>query len=77
MRFPLLKKLGLNEPTGDLQNLQPGIFTAMEYMIVVDDRARKSVEEGGFGYRGGATTLEGVCEVIRDWNLLQEGQSTA
>lgn len=57
--------------------MQPGIFTAMEYMIVVDDRARKSVEEGGFGYRGGATTLEGVCEVIRDWNLLQKGQSTA
>jgi len=76
LRFPALKRLGLEEPTGDMQSLQPGIFTAMLYMIVVDDQARKRMVEGGFGYRGGATSLEGICEMIRDWNMLHEGKST-
>ncbi|CAN8099537.1 unnamed protein product [Discula destructiva] len=72
MRFPVLKQLGLREPTGDLVSLQPAIFSAMVYVICVDDQARKSVEDGGFGYRGGVTTLEGVCELIRDWNRSRE-----
>lgn len=72
----MLKRWGLKEPTGDLQSLQPSIFTAVEYMITLDDQARKSVEEGGFGYRGGTNTLEGICEMIRDWNALHEGKST-
>lgn len=63
------------EPTGDLLSLQPTIFAAMQYMMCVDDQARKGVAEGGFGFRGGMTTLEGLCELIRDWNQLHRTEA--
>lgn len=72
-RVPFLARLGLREPRGAVRDLQPSIFTPAAFIMVVDEEARKSVEDGGIGYKGLFTTLEGVCEQIWRWNQEQEG----
>lgn len=70
-RFPFLTGLPFrfSELSGDLGLLQPAVFTsALSSCLCVDDAARRSVEDGGLGYVGSVTTLEGVCELIRTWN---------
>ncbi|KUI63091.1 Short-chain dehydrogenase/reductase family 42E member 1 [Cytospora mali] len=70
-RVPFLTRLGLSEPQGPIQSLQPAIWTPGAFVMVDDGAARRSVEEGGLGYKGVCTTLEGMCEQIRDWNRSQ------
>lgn len=72
-RAPFLTRLGLHEPRGPARDLQPPIFTPSAFIMVVDDEARKAVEDGGIGYKGLCTTLEGVCDQIWRWNQEQEG----
>ncbi|KAK4235519.1 hypothetical protein C8A03DRAFT_46367 [Achaetomium macrosporum] len=72
-RLPFLTKLGLREPSGPLNMLQPSVFSIAIHTLIDDSQARKSVAEGGIGYRGGCTTLEGVCEEILQWNREHEG----
>ncbi|KAK4145542.1 uncharacterized protein C8A04DRAFT_26799 [Dichotomopilus funicola] len=73
-RFPFLTKyFGLREPAGPIHMLQPSVFTVSIHTIIDDSEARKSVEDGGIGYRPGCETLEGVCEQILEWNRENEG----
>lgn len=74
-RAPFLTRLGLREPKGPARDLQPSIFTPAAFIMVVDEQARKTVEDGGLGYKGLCTTLEGVCDQIWRWN--QEHESEA
>ncbi|KUI66722.1 Short-chain dehydrogenase/reductase family 42E member 1 [Cytospora mali] len=74
-RVPFLTRLGLSEPQGPIQSLQPAIWTPGAFVMVDDGAARRSVEEGGLGYKGVCTTLEGMCEQIRDWNRSQGGEN--
>ncbi|ROW18275.1 hypothetical protein VPNG_00383 [Cytospora leucostoma] len=74
-RVPILTRLGLSEPKGPVRHLQPAIWTPSAFVMIDDTAARKSVEEGGLGYVGACTTMEGVCEQIRDRNRSQVGQS--
>lgn len=54
----------------DIAQLQPTLFSVSTCHVVADDgHARKSVEEGGLGYKGICTTLEGMCMQVRDWNM--------
>lgn len=71
-RAPFLASLGLREPRGPARDLQPSIFTPAAFIMVVDEEARKTVEDGGIGYKGLCTTLEGVCDQIWRWNEEQE-----
>ncbi len=72
-RAPWLTKwFGLKEPAGPLHMLQPAVFGVSVHTIVDDSAARRSVEEGGIGYVGGCTTMEGVCEEILAWNREHE-----
>lgn len=75
-RFPALTRapLSLREPRGDVRHLQPAVFSPMAFVMCADDRARRSVAKGGIGYKGAMDTLEGVCELLRDWNRTQEAQ---
>ncbi|KAK7739961.1 hypothetical protein SLS53_005555 [Cytospora paraplurivora] len=74
-RVPILTSmLGLSEPKGPVRHLQPAIWTPSAFVMIDDTAARKSVEEGGLGYVGACTTLEGVCEQIRDRNRSQVGK---
>lgn len=65
--WPFLTRIGLREPGPPAVFLQPSIFSAAAHVVVDDSAARKSVEEGGFGYVGAYTTMEGVCEQILSW----------
>lgn len=54
----------------DIAQLQPPLFTITTCHTIADDGdARKSVEEGGLGYKGICTTLEGMCMQVREWNM--------
>ncbi|SRR6266480_6444431 len=66
---PLLRRF-LSEPTGNLALVRPStIVAATIHQFAYDQPARKSVEEGGLGYRGVCTTLEGLCDLVRQFNL--------
>lgn len=59
--------------TGDLANLQPSMFALTSIHLVFDDsRARLPPSEGGLGYRGPYTTLQGVCKTV-DAHLKADG----
>ncbi len=74
VRFPILTKVfGLKEPGHPINMLQPAILHATCNAIIDDRAIRKSVEDGGIGYHGACTTLEGMCQQILDWNREHEG----
>lgn len=72
--FPFLTKLGLREPTGPVHFLQPSVFTVSKHTVIDDSAARKSVAEGGIGYKGVCTTIEGLCEEVLEWNREHKGE---
>jgi len=75
-RLPFLTSVfGWKEPSGDLAQLQPAVFTASAFMICDDSAARRSVEKGGLGYRRGCNTLEGICMQVLEWNREQEEEA--
>ncbi|KAI6046147.1 3-beta hydroxysteroid dehydrogenase/isomerase family-domain-containing protein [Pisolithus marmoratus] len=50
---------------GDLVNLQPSLFALVGVHLISDDsRARLSPSEGGLGYSGPYTTLQGICKTM-------------
>ncbi|KAJ3515634.1 hypothetical protein NLJ89_g1630 [Agrocybe chaxingu] len=52
---------------GEIVNVQPALFDlAMVHIKIDDSRARLPPEEGGLGYRAPWTTLDGVCQLVRD-----------
>lgn len=62
----------------DIAQLQPALFSIATCHVIADDGdARKNVEEGGLGYKGICTTLEGMCMQIREWNMERAGISRA
>ncbi|KEY70839.1 hypothetical protein S7711_08538 [Stachybotrys chartarum IBT 7711] len=66
-RFPLLNmfylKLG-----GNVKHLQPGLFSICTHLIAKDEDARRPVKEGGLGYEGLVTTLQGMAWEVLEWN---------
>lgn len=69
-RLPLLRKL-LPKLPGDVSYLEPGLFSICTHLVGNMDDACKPVEEGGLGYRGVVTTLDGMCHELNDWNREQ------
>jgi len=60
-RFAGLAALGFAEVAGPLAILQPSVMTTCTaHQYCFDGPARKSVEEGGLGYRGVGTSLDGM-----------------
>ncbi|KAK0656641.1 hypothetical protein B0T16DRAFT_316951 [Cercophora newfieldiana] len=72
--FPFLQKLGLKEPGYPLSFLQPSVIKGSVHVIVDDTAIRRSFEEGGLGYKGVCTSLEGMCEELADWNREHESK---
>ena len=66
--LPVLKTLGVREPVWPVSYLQPSVFSVVSHTIASDAAARKSVAEGGIGYRPGCTSLEGMVDLVREWN---------
>jgi hypothetical protein len=69
VRVPFLGRI-FTEPNpseASLSNLQPSIFTICTHVIASDAEARKSLDDGGLGYEGVWTTMEGMCNEMRLW----------
>jgi hypothetical protein len=63
-RFPFLAKLGFKEPGYPLSFLQPTVIKGSVHILIDDSAIRRSAEDGGLGYKGACTTLEGmVCAI--------------
>ncbi|KAL2758849.1 hypothetical protein ACRALDRAFT_2120269 [Sodiomyces alcalophilus JCM 7366] len=76
---PVLKRLGLREPAMPMYLLQPACLNGAISCLIDDRAARRPVHEGGIGYRGVCTTMEGVCMQFADWNRQRQarGQETS
>lgn len=72
----VIPKLG-----GDVANLQPSLYALVNvHLIFLDHRARLPPSEGGLGFKGAWTTLEGLCKLVDEHNKsgghLEERQKT-
>ncbi|KAK8874749.1 NAD(P)-binding protein [Apiospora arundinis] len=65
---------GWIQPRGQIALLQPATFSVATHTPATDAAAQKPVAEGGLGYRGVYTTLEGVCQQVLDWNREHAGE---
>jgi hypothetical protein len=66
--FPFLNTIFPDLPY-DVNMLQPTLFSISCAHVVADDSAaQKSIAEGGIGYRGVRTSLEGICTEVKAWN---------
>lgn len=53
--------------TGDIVNLQPSLYNLMQVHLIFDDsRARLAPENGGLGYKGAFTTIQGLCKTVKE-----------
>ncbi len=67
VRFPLLRKV-LPVLRGDVKHLKPALFTVTTHAYATNEAVGRPVSEGGLGYKGLVTTLEGMCQELVDWN---------
>ncbi len=65
--MPVLRWI-VPKPKADLAMLQPTVFTASSHTPASDAAAKKSVDEGGLGYKPVCTTMEGMCLQVAEWN---------
>ncbi len=66
-KFPVLQRF-LPALTGDVKHLKPGIFSICTHLVASNAVASRPVSEGGLGYSGVLTTLEGMAQELVDWN---------
>ncbi|KAI0458806.1 hypothetical protein F5B21DRAFT_457836 [Xylaria acuta] len=69
--FSILGKL-LPPLQGDVQHLKPGLFSITTHLIASNLEVNKPVSEGGLGYEGVLTTLDGMVLEILEWNREHE-----
>lgn len=67
LKYPFLRRL-LPPITGDAKFLQPAIMDICTHLVASNENISRPVEEGGLGYRGVITTLEGMVQEIVEWN---------
>ncbi|KAI1338598.1 hypothetical protein F5Y15DRAFT_122310 [Xylariaceae sp. FL0016] len=70
-RMPVLQWV-VPRPKGDLAMLQPAVFSAGTHYLATDAAARKSVLDGGLGFKHVHDTMEGMCQQALEWNIDQE-----
>lgn len=66
-RFPAVQSL-FTGVKGEIRHLQPGLFTICTHLVASDAEAIKPVSEGGLGYEGVLTTMQGMALEILEWN---------
>ncbi|KAI0892962.1 NAD(P)-binding protein [Annulohypoxylon nitens] len=66
-KYPFLGKV-LPKLQGDIRHLKPGIMSICTHLVASNDEAGKPVSQGGLGYSGVLTTLEGMTLEILEWN---------
>ncbi|TRX96053.1 hypothetical protein FHL15_003195 [Xylaria flabelliformis] len=69
--FSILGKL-LPPLGGDVQHLKPGLWSITTHLIGTNSEVSKPVSQGGLGYQGVITTLEGMVLEVLEWNREHE-----
>ncbi|KAM7195908.1 hypothetical protein V8F20_007273 [Naviculisporaceae sp. PSN 640] len=67
LKYPILRKI-LPPITGDAKFLQPAIMDICTHLVASNEKISRPVEEGGLGFKGVITTLEGMVQEIVEWN---------
>ncbi|KAF9230215.1 hypothetical protein BU15DRAFT_83908 [Melanogaster broomeanus] len=64
--------------SGSVTNLQPSVFALTSVHVIFDDsRARLSPNQGGLGYNGPYTTLQGLCKTVEEHHKSESAQKNA
>lgn len=58
----------LPELRGEVSYLKPGLFSITTHLVGSNAESSKPVEEGGLGYSGVITTIEGMALEVLEWN---------
>ncbi|KAL1840814.1 hypothetical protein VTJ49DRAFT_7713 [Mycothermus thermophilus] len=58
----------LPEIPGEAKHLTPAIFSICTHLVANNETASKPVSQGGIGYTGVLTTLEGMAQEVIEWN---------
>lgn len=66
-RFSLARKF-LPALRGDIQHLKPPLFSIATHLVATNADASRPVHQGGLGYNGVVTTLDGMVNQIVEWN---------
>ncbi|KAL2175464.1 uncharacterized protein P884DRAFT_279260 [Thermothelomyces heterothallicus CBS 202.75] len=66
-RWPALRRF-LPRLPDNVKHLQPGIFSICTHLVASNDAAGRPVAQGGLGYTGVLTTLEGMTQEVVEWN---------
>ncbi|KAI1339710.1 hypothetical protein F5Y15DRAFT_67342 [Xylariaceae sp. FL0016] len=53
---------------GDIRHLKPGIFSICTHLVGTNAEISRPVSEGGLGYEGALTTLQGMTLELLEWN---------
>ncbi|KAK3694155.1 hypothetical protein B0T22DRAFT_372049 [Podospora appendiculata] len=53
---------------GEVKHLQPALFSICTHVVATAAAASRRVEDGGIGYTGLLTTLEGMVQEVVEWN---------
>ena len=67
IRTPILGYI-LPTMTGDVRHLQPALFSVSTHLVASNETASRPVKEGGIGYKGLITTMEGMAQEVLEWN---------
>ncbi|KAJ9143201.1 hypothetical protein NKR19_g6972 [Coniochaeta hoffmannii] len=54
--------------SGDIRHLKPALFSITTHLVATNEAASRPVEQGGLGYRGVLTSLQGMVQEVVDWN---------
>ncbi|KAK8097426.1 hypothetical protein PG984_016565 [Apiospora sp. TS-2023a] len=71
-RFPMFKAI-IPAVRGDARYLKPGLFSICTHLVATNDESARPVSEGGLGYKGVTTTMEGMVQQILEWNTEHAG----
>lgn len=63
-----IARLFLPSISGSIRHVKPALFSITTHLVATSDAASRPVEQGGLGYKGVLTTLEGMVQEVVDWN---------
>ncbi|KAK8126980.1 uncharacterized protein PG998_002739 [Apiospora kogelbergensis] len=73
-KFPALKGV-IPAVGGDARYLKPGLFSICTHLVATNEESSRPVSEGGLGYKGVVTTVEGMVQQILEWNVEHAGEN--
>jgi hypothetical protein len=66
-KYPILGKI-LPQVSGDLKYLKPALFAITTHLVASNKDSGRPVSDGGLGYKGVLTTIEGMTQEVIEWN---------